>query len=348
MGSEGEIQQLSMNSTKKEILAAYDDLVKKFRRQKEQKLDAQERIREIETEEAVSVAEGLSADDVVKQVAELKAQIGGLLGEVSDRLESEVRKFDSLRRAIDAKESRLKEIYGIEREAGSLAALIEAQKSKREEYEAELGSRKARLEEEIRQTKAEWDKEKELHANEIAERNIEEKRRRQREQEEFTYEFEKKKRQARDEFEEVKRNLDRELAVRREELDRREAEISGRERELDEMRSRVQQIPAEIDQAVAITLKQHTERLQAEALARQQLLQKESDGDRKVLETRIESLEKTIKEQALLITRLSSSQDKAYQQVQDIAVKAVEGAASVKGLASQVAEAARRRSEDRD
>lgn len=346
MAGSDDIQDVSMNNTKKEILAAYGDLVAKYRRQQEQKLDAQEQIREMETEEAVSVAEGLSADQVVKEIGELKAQIGGLLGEVSDRLEGEVRKFDSLRKAIDAKEERLKEIYGIEREAGTLAALVEAQKAKREEYESEFAARKTRLEEEIQQTKSDWEREKQQHSDEIAERNVEEKRQRQREQEEFEYEFEKKKRQSRDQFEEETRKLERELEARREDLDRREQEVASREQELAELKARVEKFPQDAEREVARAVKENTTRLQAEAQAREAILQKEFDGDRKVLETRIESLEKTIKEQAQLITRLSSSQDKAYQQVQDIAVKAVEGASNVKGLASQVAEASRRKSEE--
>jgi chromosome segregation ATPase len=346
MPAEGDVQDVSMSNTKKEILEAYENLVEKYRRQKEQKLDAQERIREIETDEAVAVAEGLSAEQVVKQVGELKAQIGALLGEVSDRLESEVRKFDSLRGAIEAKETRLKEIYGIEREAGTLAALVEAQKAKREEYETEFEVRKTQLEDEIRRTRAQWEKETTQHADEIAERNVEEKRRRQREREEFEYEFEKQKRQARDQFEDEKRKVEREIASRREELDQRERRIGDQEAELADLTGRVQRFPEELEQAVARAVSERSAQLQAETKARQDLLMKEFEGERKVLETRIESLEKTIKEQAQLISRLSSSQDKAYQQVQDIAVKAVEGASNVKGLASQVAEAARRKSEE--
>jgi chromosome segregation ATPase len=346
MAAEGDVRQVTMDNTKKEILEAYGDLVARYRRQKEQKLDAKERIQEMETSEAVAVAEGLPADQVVKQIGELKARIGSLLGEVSDRLEGEVRKFDSLRKAIAAKEERLKEIYGIEREAGTLAALVEAQKAKREEYESDWASRKAQLEEEIRATKAAWESEKQRHADEIAERNTEEKRGRQREQEEFDYDFEKKKRQARDQFEEEKLKLDRELETRREELNRREQEISSREAELEDLKARVEKFPEQLHQATAQALKEKSAQLEGEAKVRESILRKEFEGEQKVLETRIESLEKTIKDQAQLISRLSSSQDKAYQQVQDIAVKAVEGASNVKGLASQLSEVSRRKSEE--
>jgi chromosome segregation ATPase len=346
MSKMNDVPEVSMSNTKKEILASYDELVAKFRHQREQKLDAQERIREKDVEKAVAVAEGVSAHQVAKEIGELKAKIGGLLGEVSDRLEDEVRKFESLRKAIEEKEAQLQEIYGIEREAGTLAALVEAQKAKREEYEAQFEVRKTHLEEEIRRTKEEWEKEKQQHANEIAERNVEEKRTRQRDKEEFEYEFERQKRQARDQFEEERHKLDREIESRREELTRREQELAAREGELRELRARVEGFPEELNQAVARAVEEKTTRLQAEGKVQQELLWKEFEGERKVLETRIESLEKTIKEQAQLVGRLSSSQDKAYQQVQDIAVKAVEGASNVKGLASQVAEAARRKSDE--
>jgi predicted RNase H-like nuclease (RuvC/YqgF family) len=53
-----------------------------------------------------------------------------------------------------------------------------------------------------------------------------------------------------------------------------------------------------------------------------------------VFTTRIESLEKTLKEQSGQIAQLSAQLEKAYQKVQDIAVKSVEGSSNLKSLSS--------------
>lgn len=57
-------------------------------------------------------------------------------------------------------------------------------------------------------------------------------------------------------------------------------------------------------------------------------------GERNVFTTRIQALEKTVAEQAEQIARLSQQAERAYAQVQDIAVKALEGPASFKSFAA--------------
>lgn len=334
--AEKEPPKVSMSNTKKDILEAYEELLKQYKEKKEQSLDAKERIEEIKTEKALAIAESLSPERVLKEIGDVKASIGVLLGQVSDQLETEVSKLESIQHAIRAKEVELKEIYSIEKEAGSLVALVETQKQMKEESETSLAQRRRELEEEIRKTRSEWEKEKERHAEEVVERSVADKRQRQREKEEFQYEFEKEKRRAKDQFEEEQLKLQKELRLSREELDRREEAVAARENELDELRQKVDGFQKELDTAVSRTTQETTKRLAAEAQTREELLKKEFEGERNVLVTRIESLEKTITEQTQQIKHLSQTQDKAYQQVQDIALKAVESAGNLRSLSQMI------------
>ena len=68
------------------------------------------------------------------------------------------------------------------------------------------------------------------------------------------------------------------------------------------------------------------------------MLKRFFEGENRVLTTRIESLEKTIKEQATQITKLTQHQEKAYGQVQEIAIKAVEGASNLKSIFPSIRE----------
>jgi hypothetical protein len=80
------------------------------------------------------------------------------------------------------------------------------------------------------------------------------------------------------------------------------------------------------------------------------LLKKEFGGERNVLTTRIESLEKTVREQTEQVARLSQQAEKAYGQVQDIAVKAIEGSSHSQSFASLqqlMAEQARKPSQEK-
>jgi hypothetical protein len=72
----------------------------------------------------------------------------------------------------------------------------------------------------------------------------------------------------------------------------------------------------------------------AEARFEQQILvlKKDAETDRRVAELQIRGLEATSARQAEMIAALQKQVDEAKQQVQDIAVKAIEGASGSKAL----------------
>lgn len=75
-------------------------------------------------------------------------------------------------------------------------------------------------------------------------------------------------------------------------------------------------------------------RAQAEIAAREEALKRDFAGEKNVLTTRISALEQTVKEQAAQLSKLTQQAEKAYTQVQDIAVKAIEGSANFRSLTS--------------
>ncbi len=91
--------------------------------------------------------------------------------------------------------------------------------------------------------------------------------------------------------------------------------------------------PKELDAIISKTIKETTARLQQESTAREQLLKQEFEGQKNVQSTRITSLEQQVAEQAERLTKLLGQAEKAYAQVQEIAVRAIEGSASAKQLA---------------
>jgi hypothetical protein len=89
-----------------------------------------------------------------------------------------------------------------------------------------------------------------------------------------------------------------------------------------------------LETAVTRAVKETSDRLLMEAKSREDLLKKEAEGESNVFKARIELLEKTTKEQSERITALTKQLESAYQKVQDIAVKTVEGASNSKSVAS--------------
>lgn len=329
---------VSMSNTKKEMLDAYNNLLQQLQQRREAELKPEKKIEEKKKGETVKVADALSSEGVVKEIGNLKLEIGKRLTAISDGLEEEVNKFNQIKKAIAIKDEELKELYEIERSSETLAALIEAQNQKRREFESEMEAKKEALNREIQTVHEEWGKEKKDHEAQMKERDAVEAKRREREKEDYVYAFKREQQLAKDKFDDDKAKMEKEIHLKKEEVEKelaeREKMISGKEEELQELQKKVAGFPNEMENAVKKAVHETTEKITLEAKNRQELLSKEFDGERNVLTTRIESLEKTVKEQGGQIAQLSGQLEKAYQKVQDIAVKSVEGSSNIKSLSN--------------
>jgi len=347
-------KELSMSNTKKEMLDAYNALLKQLQEKREAELKPEKRIEEKKKREVVEVAEALSSEGVVKEIGNLKLEIGKMLTHISDGLEEEVSKFNQIKKAIEIKDEEVKELYEIERSAETLAALIEAQNQKRQEFESDMDARKQELTQEIQAMREDWGKEKKRHEAEIKERDAAEAKRREREKEEYGYSFKREQQLAKDKFEDEKAKMEKGDSAEKEQMEKelteREKAVAEREEELGELQKKVIAFPKEMENAVNKAVKETTEKITLEAKNKAELIRKEFDGERNVLTTRIESLEKTVKEQRVQISNLSEQLEKAYQKVQDIAIKSVEGSSNLKSLSSLqqlVSEQARRQPQEK-
>lgn len=331
-------KSLSMSNTKKEMLDTYNTLLEQLQEKKEAELKPEKKIEEKKKEEVVKLADALSSEGVVKEIGNLRLEIGKRLTSVSDGLEEEINKFNQIKKAIAIKDEELKELYEIERSSETLAALIEAQNQKRREFESEMAIRKEELNHEIQTTHKEWEKERKEHEAEIKEWDAAEAKKREQEKEEYRYSFQREQKISKDTFEDEKAKMEKEIHLKKEQVEKelaeREKAVSEKEEELNELQKKVASFPNEMENAVNKAVHETTEKVTLEAKNRQELINKEFDGQRNVFTTRIESLEKTLKEQSGQIAQLSAQLEKAYQKVQDIAVKSVEGSSNLKSLSS--------------
>ena len=331
-------KKLSLSNTKQEMLEAYNVALKQMEAQREAELKPEKKIEEKKAKEVIQVAESLSTEGVAREISNLKIEASKTLAQISDRLEEEVNKFRAIQSAISLKEKELQELYEIEKSVVTLAALIESQNQKRQAFEIEMAEKKEALSQEIEALRAEREQEKKEYEEEIKERDMTEKKRREREKDDYEYSFKREQKLTKDKFEDEKSKLEKEIHVKKEQMEseikEREKAIAGREDELNELRKKVSAFPKEMETAIAKAIKETTEKLTLEAKNREELMKKEFIGEKNVLTTRIESLEKIGKEQNEQITKLSQQLEKAYQQVQEIAVKTIEGSSTVKSFAN--------------
>jgi len=116
----------SMTNTKKEILDAYNQLLKK--KEAEGSKHPKEEKAEKQKEETVQSATALSAEGIVKGLADMKLRISVSIDKIGDSLLQEYQKLEKLQEAIRYETAYLDELYGIKANADSLAILLTANK----------------------------------------------------------------------------------------------------------------------------------------------------------------------------------------------------------------------------
>ena len=310
------IRKLSMSNTKKEMLDAYNAILKKLQEKEEGKLSPGEIKEQKRSKEILKDVDSLASEGVIKSISELKMEMGNLLTRISDKLEEEVNRYIKVKEAIAIKEKEMGEIYEIEKNAQTLTALIEAQSQKRDEFEREMAL-----------AREEWEREKKLREAERKEQEEMEQKRRQRMKEEFEYSFNRQKEMEKDKFEDEKAKLAAELRLKKEsaekELAEREAKIAAREEEFNDLQNKVNSFPKEMETAVSKAVKEAVDKCNMERKNAEELQKRIFEGERKLLNSKIENLEKRVQEQNDQILRLSKQLDEAYQKIQNIAVKSI-------------------------
>src|SRR6266576_1754432 len=254
------IKKLSDKSTKQEMLEAYQSLAKQLEEKRAAELAPERRLEEKRTEEALKVAAAIAPDGIDREIGGLKAEIGKMLADVSDRLAAESARFRNVQKAVESKERELKELYGIEKAAVSLAALIEAQNQKRADFETQMAREREELQAEMDAKHAAWEEEKRVHEAEVKERDAAEKKAQERAREDFTYNFKREQQTIKDKLTDEKIALEKEIKLKRETADKefaeREKAIVEKERELSDLRAKAASFPKELEAAVAQGIKE--------------------------------------------------------------------------------------------
>ncbi len=238
---------------------------------------------------------------------------------------------------MKAKQEELNTIYEVETAASDLAALIEAQQAKKEDFEREMDVLRAEIDKEIQETRAAWVSERAEHDQQIKEQTEFLKKQRQREKEEHDYTFAREKEQSKNkledelealakEIDQKRKAFDQEINLQKVELDSREDAITKRETNMDTLQKEVESFPGQLESKVNKAIDETTKRLMSDYKKNEALLQAKFDGEKNVLLSKIESLEKMVKSQEVQIAELSKRNEQAYEKVQDIANRAVASA----------------------
>lgn len=332
---------ITSRDTKTEILKAYDQLL-----QEKEQLDA--RVAQLLKEKQAPKKETAKAagqerpavpstiDHIIATLSVLRPGFGDAVSELSAKLLSEASKLAELRRDVEKEIQRLESLHGLQVTDGTLEQLIQEYTEKSTAFEAEAGQRQEAFEQEMAEKRKTWQTEQAQHARFSKERDDTTKKAEQREAAEYKYDLELQRKLDNDQYDQQQAQLQKALEdfeeAKKKELDERDMQVIHQEMEWGDLERAVKQFPKELETAVKKAKEEGTKLARRPTKMKADLRAKEAEGERRVSELKIQSLEDSIKKQLQQLNNLSKQLDAAVKQAQDLAVKAIEGASNVSSL----------------
>ena len=264
---------------------------------------------------------------------QLQIGFGGAVSNLSEQLIAEATTLEDIGELITKEQQQLEELHDIETiEDDTIDRLIEQYQTNHKQFSEKYELESENKRQEIALLVREWNKEQDIHNRQIKVRNEERKKNKQRDAEEYQYNLDLARDLDEEEYEQEKQAKYRELDTIRQELEQqwqnREEKIAKQEREYAEAKEQA----AQFEEKLRKKIKQGEEEGKGigiyQAKIKHNLRTKEIEGLQQNYQLKIESLQQTISNREARIAKLSQQLDLAQKQVQDLAVKAIEGTAN--------------------
>ncbi|CBN57230.1 MULTISPECIES: hypothetical protein [Kamptonema] len=264
----------------------------------------------------------------------LQSGFGGAVSELSEKLTSEASKLEELRRTVAEEIQQLKDLHSLEEvEDETLDNLIQQYEQSFKAFGEELSERRETVEQELLDRRKAWEKEQEEYKRALKERNDNQQKAHQRNRESYHYELNLARNLNIEEYDLNKKALYKQMEefqqAQEQQWAEREKAIADREKLYAEVKAKVEAFPKELEANIKNGKDNGRNIGNYQAKIKSDLYAKEVEGQKQYYELQVQSLSQTIQNQDTRIANLSKQLDSALKQVQDLAVKAIEGSSNL-------------------
>ena len=249
-----------------------------------------------------------------------------------------INKFKDLELAIQAEKEKLKNLYDIDKELLNLTLVMNAGKEALAELEKKKDIATKDLEEKIKNLEDEYKIKTETLNKEYELKTKTLKIERDREEEEYNYKINRDRTISNNEWEDEKKNRESVLKAMEEETKKTLDEVKNKEKLLNELQTKVDDIPNLLLKESDKTRKEVTIELEKEHKYSSELLKKDYQNTIDRQNDKIEALQKELAKSNALNSSLQDKIDKAYLQIKELASKTVEANGGVKILGNSQVE----------
>jgi hypothetical protein len=325
-------------STKAEILIAYNQLAEEKKaietqmRTNQKQAAAPTPTATVKNEPKPTMNTAPERDKInytISSLERLQLGFGAAVSELSEKLTTEAAQLGGIREKVAAEITDLQTLHNLEVGEDTFVELLTGYETSTKAFDEELRQRQEAYELAV-QTKAKtWQKEQEQHENNVKDRGELDRKNSQREVQEYKYNLDLARKL---DHEQQQLSLERELAETKETAEKaatlKEQAIAEREKIFHEAKIKVAAFVQDKEVGIKKAKEEGKGIATYQAKIKSDLYAKDVEGQSRFYEGRIESLESTIENQGTRLDSLSKQLEAALKQVQDLAVKAIEGSAN--------------------
>ena len=347
-------KKLNSKNTKAEILTAYNDLINQKKSLETQLIAAQKTslqsppsqngksqlatAAEPKPIEVNPTAKSQAIESTIEDLNRLQVNFGGAASTLSEQLTSEALKLQEIQTAIAEESQQLETLHDLQFADESLTNLIAEYETSAKTFREEFSQRQEALDLDLDQAQKTWAQEQEDHYRTVKERNELRAKLRQRDSKEYNYDLGLQRRISDEEYTQSETQRYQEIedlqAAQEKQWAEREQAIAEREQDFEDLKTKVESFPEQLEKALKKAKEEGKGIAQHQAKIKSDLVAQEVEGQQRTYDLRIEALQDKIETQSDRIDNLSTQLNAALKQVQDLAVKAIEGASNLSSLKS--------------
>lgn len=335
--------KITERNTKAVILKALREAEKKIAELEKGKLDAEAKVAVKKKTETVKKADQLMEKNIEDQITELSKSITGLLTKINEDLVTQTQNLQTVKEAIALKEKELNELFEIEKQAHTLAGLVNAHQELKLAQEEELAEAKEKAASELAEINDQIQKAREEYETILKEQKEQLAQMKQREEEEFQYNFARHKQKSYDELEDELSNkrktfneevekTKKALEEEKKAIEQRLKEVTEREKKMDELQAEVDALPDKIAEIESEAKSQANAEIKRKLSIRENTMKKEIEADKRILEKERDQLQSQLDAANETISTLQTKLDEAYKRIQEMGIQMVSSSNEAKAF----------------
>jgi hypothetical protein len=329
---------VSDKNTKAQILAEYERTLAQLNESKSQTLNPVQEKKAKRRDKVVAETKEITTDAVEKSLQAVRNRAASLLSDLEDTLKNEVEQLRTVEEAIQFRQEEVAEVFGIEKEASSLAALVEAQAQKKADFQREMTEAQESFRKEQERARQAWQEEKAEHKRQFDLQTQLDQERRDRELADYKYNFGREERQKLDALEDQlrqqRRTYQAEVETTNKSLQEREEAVGKREAEFVANEAKLVELQGLLETKVADAIEDTKKNMNASNAIAQNAIKREYEAKVTVLEGKLETTEDQLHGARTRVDKLENDLSAARAEVQAVALRALDASSTKEALAA--------------